>query len=299
MERFEMRPATLDDLDAITAVAAAAELAANGTVDVDREDIEADLSLPSLDRGKHTVVVESQGSVVAWAVLEVERGTVYADVHPEYRGRGIGSTLLDWIERTAGEAGLANVGQTRSETEADARALLDARGWKPRWTSWLLEFVMGDAEPPPAEVPGGIRLRDYEPGTDDVEVHRLIDDAFGEWEGRGAQSFEQWAGHTIRRETFDPRASPVAVEGDEIVGAAIALAYTDDTDGYVHQLAVKRTHRNRGIARALLQQTFVRFHRMGRSSVVLSTESRTGALTMYERVGMRVRRTYTSYAKEL
>jgi ribosomal protein S18 acetylase RimI-like enzyme len=163
----------------------------------------------------------------------------------------------------------------------------------------LIEYVMGDDEPPPPEVPDAIRLRDFEPGRDDRQVHRLIDDAFGEWEGRGAQSFEHWAGHTVRRETFDPGLSPLAVHGDEIVGAAIALVYPNDDDGYVHQLAVKGTHRNRGIARALLQQTFVRFHRLGRRSVVLSTESRTGALSMYERVGMRVRRSYTSYAKDL
>jgi mycothiol synthase len=224
---------------------------------------------------------------------------VYADVRPDHRRRGIGSSLVDWIEHSARDAGLPSVGQTRSDAEADAAALLTRRGWGPRWTSWLLEFVMGDDEPPAPEVPDGIRLRDYVPGRDDREVHRLIDDAFGEWEGRGAQSFEQWAGHTIRRETFDPERSPLAVNGDEIVGAAITLVYPDDDDGYVHQLAVRRTHRNRGIARALLQQTFLGFHRMGRRSVVLSTESRTGALSMYERVGMRVRRSYTSYARDL
>jgi len=299
MAEFELRAATLDDVDAITAVAAAAELAANGVVDVDREDIEADLSLPSLDRDKHTAVAEVDGTVAAWALIEVERGAVYADVHPDHRGRGIGSALVDWIERTGRDGGLSSVGQTLSDAETDARALLEARGWNPRWTSWLLEYVMDDGEPPPPEVPDGIRLRDYVLGSDDREVHRLIDDAFGEWEGRGAQSFDQWAGHTIRRETFDARLSPLAVDGDEIVGAAITLVYPDDADGYVHQLAVKRTHRHRGIARALLQQTFVRFHSMGRRSVVLSTESRTGALSMYDRVGMRVRRSYTSYAKDL
>ena len=294
-----MRAATLEDVDAITAVAASAELAANGVVDIDREDVEAELSLASVEHGRHAVVAEADGTVIAWAVLEVERGAVYVDVDPEHRGRGIGSSLVDWIERSAREAGLSNVGQTRSDAETDAKALLEARDWLPRWTSWMLEYLMGDDEPPAPEIPDGILLRDYELGADDRVVHQLVDEAFGEWEGRGAQSFEQWAGHTIRRETFDPTVSPLAVDGDEIVGAAMTLVYPNDDDGYVHQLAVKRTHRNRGIARALLQQTFLRFHRMGRRSVVLSTESRTGALSMYERVGMRVRRSYTSYAKDL
>jgi ribosomal protein S18 acetylase RimI-like enzyme len=294
-----LRPATFEDVDAITSVVAAAELAAHGVVDVDREDVEAELSLPSVEPGKHSVVIEADGSVVAWALLEAERGAAYADVHPSRRGKGIGSALLEWIERSAREAGLAEVGQTRSDAETDAHALLRARGWSPRWTSWLLEFLMGDAEPPAPEVPEGIRLRGFEPGRDDREVHRLVDDAFGEWEGRAPQSFEEWAGHSVGRETFDSGLSPLALDGDEIVGAAISLAYPNDDDGYVHQLAVKQTHRNRGIARALLQQAFLGFHRMGRRSVVLSTESRTGALAMYARLGMRVRRSYTSYAKAL
>jgi hypothetical protein len=37
----------------------------------------------------------------------------------------------------------------------------------------------------------------------------------------------------------------------------------------------------------------------GRSVVQLSTDSRTGALGLYEHVGMRIVRSYTHYAKEL
>jgi mycothiol synthase len=296
---FPLRPASLEDVDAILAVVAAAELAANGEVDVDREDIESEFALPGVDPGRHTIVVERDDGVVAWAVLEAERGTTYADVDPDHRGRGIGSRVAEWCEEAARAAGLPEVGQTRSDAEADAQELLRSRGWVPRWTSWMLEFVMGDDEPAPPGLPDGIRIREFEPGLDDREAHRVVDDAFGEWEGRGEQSFDEWVGHTVGRATFDPRLSPVAADGDEIVGVAISLAYEGDEDGYVHQLAVRRSHRSRGIGRALLVEAFRGFHRLGRRSVVLSTESRTGALTMYERVGMRVRRSYTSYAKQL
>jgi mycothiol synthase len=296
---FSVRPASLEDVDAIVAVIEAAELAANGAVDVDREDIASEFELPGVDPERHTVVAEHMGTVVAWAVLEVERATTYADVHPEHRGLGIGSAMVAWCEEAGRNAGLSEVGQTRSDSEADAQELLRSRGWVPRWTSWMLEFVMGDEEPAPPELPDGIRIREFEPGLDDREAHRVVDDAFGEWEGRSEESFDEWVGHTIARATFDPRLSPVAVDGDEIVGVAISLAYEGDEDGYVHQLAVRRSHRNRGIGRALLVEAFRGFHRLGRRSVVLSTESRTGALSMYERVGMHVRRSYTSFAKDL
>jgi mycothiol synthase len=65
----------------------------------------------------------------------------------------------------------------------------------------------------------------------------------------------------------------------------------------VHQLAVHRDHRHRGIARVLLRYAFREFHRKGRRACVLSTNSCTGARSLYERVGMRVRRSYTHYEK--
>ncbi len=293
--RHTFRPASIDDVDAILAVAAAAELGANGVVDIDREDIESELALPGVDPARHTLVVEHEGAVVAWAVLEAGRGATYTDVHPAHRGRGIGSRVVAWCEEAARNSGLREVRQTRSDAEPDAQELLRSRGWSPRWTTWMLEYVMGEDEPAAPDLPDGIRIRDFAPGSDDREAHRVVDDAFGEWEGRDEQDFDEWAGHTVGRETFDPRLSPVALDGHEIVGVCISLDYEGDSDGYVHQLAVRRSHRDRGIGRALLVEAFRGFHRLGRRQVVLSTESRTGALTMYERIGMHVRRSYTCF----
>jgi ribosomal protein S18 acetylase RimI-like enzyme len=131
-------------------------------------------------------------------------------------------------------------------------------------------------------------------------VYALIQEAFGEWDQHIPLSFDQWRLFTVGRETFDARVSPVAVDGASgaIVGVALCLTY-DEEEGYVHQLAVRRTHRNRGIARALLVTAFRGFHELGRRVVTLGTDSRTGALPMYERVGMCVRRSYTAYGKEV
>ena len=67
----------------------------------------------------------------------------------------------------------------------------------------------------------------------------------------------------------------------------------------MHQLAVAREHRSLGLGRALLLRAFELFHARGRASVGLSTDSRTGALGLYEHVGMRVVRSYTHHAKRL
>jgi GNAT superfamily N-acetyltransferase len=91
----------------------------------------------------------------------------------------------------------------------------------------------------------------------------------------------------------------VAFEGDELVGAAISYDYEGEDEGWVGQLATRRSHRQRGIARALLQAVAIGFHATGRRRIGLSTNSRSGALTVYERIGMTVRRSYTGWLKEL
>jgi ribosomal protein S18 acetylase RimI-like enzyme len=55
---------------------------------------------------------------------------------------------------------------------------------------------------------------------------------------------------------------------------------------YVSRLAVHRDHRNRGLAQALLVAAFEAGREHGAASSSLSTDSRTGALSLYEKVGM-------------
>jgi len=83
------------------------------------------------------------------------------------------------------------------------------------------------------------------------------------------------------------------------VGAVISYDYPDAGEGWISQLATKATHRHRGIALALLRTAFGWFHERGRTVAGVSTDSRTGALGLYEKVGMRVVRQYTRYTKPL
>ena len=79
-----------------------------------------------------------------------------------------------------------------------------------------------------------------------------------------------------------------------------AGAFLIDADEiWVDKLAVAATHRHRGIARALLGTAFRRSSASGYDHTALSTDSRTGALTLYERVGMHVTRSFTHWAIDL
>ena len=54
------------------------------------------------------------------------------------------------------------------------------------------------------------------------------------------------------------------------------------------RLAVREDQRNRGLAQALLVDSFARGREHGSVRSALSTDSRTGALSLYQKVGMEV-----------
>jgi mycothiol synthase len=295
-EGLATRPARAADVDAVTELIAECERADDGAVEVDRDDVASDLAVPGLDLEHDTLLVFDGRALVAWSQVKRAGAFVNVDVHPAHRGRGIGPAIMAWAERSAREAGGRFVRQSKTDANRGAAGLLTGNGYEPRWTSWILEIALeGITESRPPE---GIDIREYAPGRDDVAVYRLIDEAF-DWERRGSSSFEDWAATTIARDTFDPSLSPVALKGEEIVGVAISLDYGPDAEGNVDQVAVAMPYRNRGIASALLRHAFHGFRRRDRAVCTLSTDSRTGALALYEKVGMRIRRSYTAFVKDL
>jgi ribosomal protein S18 acetylase RimI-like enzyme len=64
-------------------------------------------------------------------------------------------------------------------------------------------------------------------------------------------------------------------------------------------LAVRKDQRRGGLARALLVDCFELSRANGRPRAELSTDSRTGALGLYERVGMRITSTWLHRAIEV
>jgi mycothiol synthase len=287
------RAATRSDVPAITALIAACETADNGLAEVHPTDVEQSFDVADAEAG--VIVVEAPDQLVAWATLADGRAEV--DVHPAWRGRGIGSALLAWTEARARAAGMPEVRQVVTNADAGAHLLFEGAGYHMHHTSWILQMRLEDA-PPEVTAPPGISIRPYR-GDDAEAAYRVIEDAFNEWPGRQPTEFAGWSAYVLGHAAFAPGLSRLAFDGDELVGAALCLDYEGQDEGWVQQVATKATHRHRGIARALLQSAFAAFHATGRRRVGLNTDSRTGALTLYERIGMRVRRTYTSWAKDL
>ncbi len=281
------RGATLDDVDAVLAVIVAAEQLEHGGPLTTRSDVAGDWVRPSMDLSTDVVLVEEAGDVVAYA--EQFRGRAFVHVHPDVRGRGIGTALAAWTEDHARAAGLAQVGQTLVTTAPDSLALLEGRGYVPRWESWILKKDL-DAEVAPPTLPADVTLRTGRRPEDDRALYELVDTAFGDWDDRDtSMSFEDWRASYLER-TADPELVLVLEAEGRLVGAA--LCQVEDGEGWIDQLAVARPYRRRGLGGALLQAAFARFHDRGIDVAALTTDSRTGARTLYEHVGMAVTETF-------
>jgi mycothiol synthase len=250
---------------------------------------------PSLDFARDTVAVHDGEALVAFGLQLGARAT-FVHVLPAYRGRGIGGWLLRWSQDAARALGAKLTAQEISENERAAIALLEADGYARRWDSWAFEIVL-EHEPPAPALPPAYAIRDFVRGRDERAAFEVIDRAFSEWPEREAPTFDDWAATVFGRPGFSPPQLGLMEHDGEIVGAVLLIE--DDDEGWIDQLAVAREHRGRGLARALLVHAFGRTWRRGGRRCALGTDARTGARGLYERVGMRVRKTYGEYAKQL
>ena len=289
------RPLTEDDAHAVFEVMAAQELHDLGSVQIEEADIVGDWQRPSFDVRTSTIGVFDGERLVAYAEVGSE-GRGDAAVHPQYRGRGIGTALAAWTQQLARERGVPVVGMPVPQG-SPADLLLESLGYFVRWTSWVLELPPGkriDAQP----LPEGYSIRTAESEADHRAAWTVIEDAFLEWSERDRRSFEDWSATTLRRPGFEPWNLRILVDADGHAAGACFLTLSGDT-GYVDKVAVRKDRRGHGLARALLADAFANAREHGATRCELDTDSRTGALGLYERVGMVVTSTWVHRAVAL
>lgn len=291
---LRMRPLAPEDAESVFDLMVLSETHDLGEPAIDLEDIVGDWQRPSFDIRTQSVGVQEDGRLVGYA--EVYQGR-YADatVPPAYRGRGIGTAVARWTQAEARRQGGTIVGMPVPQG-SDGDRLLAAMGYRVAWSSWILELPIGvDIEPQP--LPDGYRIRAMAAG-EERQAYRLVEDAFNEWPDRTPQSFEDWAAASVLRPGFD-RSHLLFVEDQDGVTVGVSLLVMSRECGYVQQLAVRKDLRGRGLARGLLVQSFARARELGATRSELSTDSRTGALGLYERVGMVVTSTWLHRAIEV
>ena len=128
--------------------------------------------------------------------------------------------------------------------------------------------------------------------ADAEQLHRVIVAAFGEWDDGPAQSFAVWRAATFDRATVDLSAFRVATFG---TGHRRLHGVRLRGGGRVSHLAVDKAHRHRGVAQQLLADAYAAARDRGAPDAGLSTDTRTGALDLYLRAGMRVKFTLDNW----
>lgn len=287
------RVLTLGDVDDVIAMVNECEMHDTGEWMWERADLLSDSATDGFDREADWVGVFDEAEIVGWAMI-VHLRSAWADVHPAYRGRGVGTWLRRWSEARARAKGAPRVGQTLDDALIGPQQLLLDAGYTPRHTSWVLTIEHAERPTDPAP-PDGVTLRPWRPeDTDDAMA--MFEAAFAEWPDRLPSTPATWRAMTIDREGFVPDDLILAVEHGKVIGGAFIL---DADEIWVDKLAVAREARHRGVARALLLTAFQRSFDRGYPHTRLSTDSKTGALSLYERVGMHVTRSFTHLAIDL
>ena len=290
------RPLRTSDARAVFELMAAQEREDIGEVSIEEADIVSDWAKPSHDLGVRSIGVFDGDTLVAYAEL---MGADRADtsVLPSHRGRGIGTWLAHWLQELGRRLGSTVIGMPVPQG-SPGDGLLEELGFRVRWTSWVLKLPEG-ATIPDRQLPPGYVVRTAEP-EELRAAHDVLEDAFLEWSVRERETFEDFEAATSGRPGFEPWNLRVAVDADgTVVGVSLVLVSDSGSTGYVDRLAVRRDQRHRGLAQALLVDSFAQARAHGTATSELSTDSRTGALGLYERVGMVVDSTWVNRGTHL
>jgi mycothiol synthase len=302
---FHHRAPTIDDAPAVASLIAACQQADEGKPEMTTEELLQDWH--GIDLGEEAVVVVDDSGRVVGSADVLNRSyvsvSVYGNVHPEYRGRGVGHFLVDWGEQWARDRmdlappdARVSVRHYLLASNAPARALVEAAGYPPVRGVYVMEIEL--EEPPEPHWPEGITVRTLVPGQDERAAYETLEDAFRDHWGRPRGTFERFLSMT-QQPDFDPTLWFLAEDCGEAVGVTFAKSVAGR--GWVESVGVRRSWRGRGLALAMLLQSFAAFFERGVRNVGLSVdaESLTGAPRVYHRAGMRVTQSYVIHEKEL
>jgi len=255
-------------------------------------------------------VVETQdGRVVGSEEFYNENGhcKLKADgcVHPEFRGLGIGTSLLEKMaERAQAEMELAELDtrvviQSMINTKNEAGpALLHILGYSPIRYFWRMEIKLQEA-PSAVTFPAGLELRPFIKDEHAVAVWQANNEIFRDHRGSHDRTYEDWSHEKFGNPNFDPTLWLVVWDGDQVAG--FCQNRFRRGIGWIATLGVRRPWRKKGLGLALLKHSFGEFHKRGTKTIGLGVDASnpTGATRLYQKVGMQVAVEDVVYEKEL
>lgn len=234
-------------------------------------------------------------------------------VHPDYRGRGLGTRLVRWQQSLApvvheryfpGHA--LEFSSGAMEGNAGARELLANEGFTP--VRWFFEMVRPEGAPvEEPRLPDGLDLEMYSDAVSE-ELRLVNDEVFADhWRGTPT-SREEWE-YWIGREKMRPENSLLLRDraSGEIAGYLVAsfsdaeFQRTGVRDIHFNLIGTRRAHRKRGVASSLIAHALRIANAAGyrTASLGVDAENPSGALGLYQRHGFEREKAWVVYNKEL
>lgn len=316
---FTIRHAELDDIDIFYQLVKVLDAEFYGQTTTTRETLLTEWQEPGFDIATDSrLVFAPSGALIGFSILHENkelpvRPYTWSYVHPDWRRLGVGTALIEWAQVRAKENLLilpedARLVLTTSvyDTDHSGKELLDIFGFTTNRTSvnFLIEM---DAPPQQPTLPDGIRILTNQEFNNLREVYRVYREAFRDHRGFVETDFDEGFAryeHFIKNDPhLDFNLWFLAMDGDKLVGFSLCTpnSWDDPHKGWVDEFGVLREYRNRGIAKALLYHSFGEFYRRGVHKVGLNADGSnlTGAVNLYQSVGMHIFRTWHAYEKEL
>lgn len=222
------------------------------------------------------LTAEVDGVLAGYA--EVHDGAAQLVVHPDYRGRGIGTQLAR--ELTKAGLQLWSFGaQPAAQRVAEKLGLQSVREL----------LVMGRSLtdlPAPTPIPDGLTIRGFTP-DDEARILQINAQAFSHHPEQGSMDAADFA-QRCAQPWFDPAGLLVAERDGQIVGFHWTKR-RDEVDGEVYVIAVDPQSHGGGIGKTLLWTGLRHLAAQELQRVLLWVEGdQTSAVTLYEKSGFAV-----------
>lgn len=285
-----LRPLSIGDLDAVLDLRVAADIAALGEVVTTVEEITAELDNADF------FAVGAEGAdgallASAWVERPWSDNYLYGDLtlRPGAPQEALDAPLA-WLRTRASEiAPGMRLWVFADEGNAAKRAVYEAAGGTVirRFFRMAIDFNVTPLLDVP-DLASGVEIRPMrDTETDRRTMHAVVDTAFLDHFGHDAVPYENWARH-VAGACPDPSLYWLAT----VDGAPAGGVYCCELPGagYVDCLGTLRAFRGSGLGRALLLTAFAEFRRRSLTRVTLGVDasSPTGAVGLYESVGMKV-----------
>jgi len=307
---------TPDPADVATAVRLVQEcdLAVLGEQDSGDADAASLFSLPDMDRAASVLILDGHEVVaVTWIENDVSGRDTFVDVfappgprareaqdlgleiglEAARRHRAAAPAVGEWTARAG--AWVADVGYA---------AALVAHGFEPKRTFFRMRVDSSSPDVPAAvpPLPEGVALVVSDDEETRRRIHAISDDSFAEHYNHTSREYDEWWAHWSAGTTRDPDGWwLLTVDGVDAAVCLLDESRAEIGDGYVALLGVAKEFRGRGLAQLLLRRSFVRYRDMGRAGTQLGVdaENGTGAVRVYESVGMQVTRAVQGYSQPI